>query len=117
MLLEPASLWYRFKDIRKYLFLVVLVLCIWWPCYWINAWNNVWLYWWINWFSSFFNPKHPTDLSSFYTFLIASAVTIVVSFIVTWVWGYNDKVWFKAPRLQRKREPGSSKYLFKLNEQ
>lgn len=42
-------------------------------------------------FSSFFNPAHPTQLNSFYTFLIASAVSIIVSFIAVWVWGYNDK--------------------------
>lgn len=37
-------------------------------------------------FSSFFNPAHPTQLNSFYTFLIASAVSIIVSFIAVWVW-------------------------------
>ncbi len=57
-------------------------------------------------FSSFFNPKHPTDLSSFYTFLIASAVTIVVSFIVTWVWGYNDKM-VQGAKVAKKKRPGS----------
>lgn len=36
-------------------------------------------------FSSFFNPAHPTQLNSFYTFLIASAVSIIVSFIAVWV--------------------------------
>lgn len=41
-------------------------------------------------FSSFFNPQHPTDLHSFYAFLISSAVAIVVSFVITWVWGYSD---------------------------
>lgn len=47
-------------------------------------------------FSSFFNPAHPTQLNSFYTFLIASAVSIVVAFIVTWVWGYNDNmIWVR----------------------
>lgn len=43
-------------------------------------------------FSSFFNPAHPTQLNSFYTFLIASAVSIIVSFIAVWVWGYNDNM-------------------------
>lgn len=57
-------------------------------------------------FSSFFNPKHPTDLSSFYTFLIASAVTIVVSFIVTWVWGYNDSM-VQGAKVAKKKRPGS----------
>ena len=43
-------------------------------------------------FSSFFNPAHPTDLNSFYTFLFSSLATIIVSFIVAWVWGYNDQM-------------------------
>ena len=50
--------------------------------------------------------KHPTDLSSFYTFLIASTVTIVVSFIVTWVWGYNDKM-VQGAKVAKKKRPGS----------
>ncbi|GFZ27583.1 glucose PTS transporter subunit IIA [Lactobacillus corticis] len=43
-------------------------------------------------FSSFFNPKNPADLTSFYAFLLSSVVAITVSFIVTWVWGYNDEM-------------------------
>ena len=43
-------------------------------------------------FSSFFNPAHPTDLNSFYAFLFSSLATIIVSFIVAWVWGYNDQM-------------------------
>lgn len=43
-------------------------------------------------FSSFFNPKNPADLTSFHAFLISSIVALVVSFIVTWVWGYNDQM-------------------------
>ncbi|MUP60091.1 PTS beta-glucoside transporter subunit EIIBCA, partial [Veillonellaceae bacterium M2-4] len=43
-------------------------------------------------FSSFFNPKHATDLTSFYAFLFSSIAAILVSFILTWVWGYNDSM-------------------------
>ncbi|MDO4912512.1 MAG: glucose PTS transporter subunit IIA [Lactobacillus sp.] len=55
-------------------------------------------------FSSFFNPKNPTDLSSFYAFLISSIVAIVVSFIVTWVWGYNDNM-EKGKKVTKKSTP------------
>lgn len=58
-------------------------------------------------FSSFFNPKNPSDLSSFYTFLIASLVTIVVAFVVTWVWGYNDKMVEQKP-MEKKKRPGTN---------
>ncbi|WP_297815670.1 PTS glucose transporter subunit IIABC [uncultured Lactobacillus sp.] len=58
-------------------------------------------------FSSFFNPKHPTDLSSFYTFLIASLVTIIVAFAVTWVWGYNDNM-TKGAKVAKKKRPGTN---------
>ncbi len=43
-------------------------------------------------FSSFFNPSHPTQLTSFYAFLFSSLAAIVVSFLVTWFWGYNDRM-------------------------
>lgn len=43
-------------------------------------------------FSSFFNPKNPSDLTSFYAFLLSSAAALVISFIVAWVWGYNDEM-------------------------
>ncbi|MFD1672355.1 PTS transporter subunit EIIC [Agrilactobacillus yilanensis] len=43
-------------------------------------------------FPSFFDPKNPTDLNSFYAFLISSLAAILVSFILTWVWGYNDEM-------------------------
>ena len=33
-----------------------------------------------------------TDLNSFYAFLFSSLATIIVSFIVAWVWGYNDQM-------------------------
>ena len=43
-------------------------------------------------FSSFFNPKNPNDLTSFYAYLFSTIAAIVVSFIITWVWGYNDNM-------------------------
>ena len=59
-------------------------------------------------FSSFFNPAHPTQLNSFYTFLIASAVSIIVSFIAVWVWGYNDNMTM-GKKVAKKQRPGSTK--------
>lgn len=59
-------------------------------------------------FSSFFNPAHPTQLNSFYTFLIASIVSIIVAFIVAWVWGYNDKM-AMGKKVEQKKRPGSAK--------
>lgn len=59
-------------------------------------------------FSSFFNPVHPTQLNSFYTFLIASAVSIIVSFIAVWVWGYNDNMTM-GKKVAKKQRPGSAK--------
>lgn len=59
-------------------------------------------------FSSFFNPAHPTQLNSFYTFLIASAVSIIVSFIAVWVWGYNDNMTM-GKKEAKKQRPGSAK--------
>lgn len=59
-------------------------------------------------FSSFFNPAHPTPLNSFYTFLIASAVSIIVSFIAVWVWGYNDNMTM-GKKVAKKQRPGSAK--------
>lgn len=59
-------------------------------------------------FSSFFNPAHPTQLNSFYTFLIASAVSIIVSFIAVWVWGYNDNMTM-SKKVAKKQRPGSAK--------
>ncbi|MDF7668108.1 PTS glucose transporter subunit IIABC [Lactobacillus sp. ESL0703] len=57
-------------------------------------------------FSSFFNPKNPGDLSSFYTFLIASAVSIVVAFIITWFWGYDDKM-VMGKKVAKAKRPGT----------
>ncbi|MDO4680771.1 MAG: glucose PTS transporter subunit IIA [Aerococcus sp.] len=59
-------------------------------------------------FSSFFNPKNPTDLSSFYIFLLASAASIIIAFIVTWVWGYNDQMTM-GKRVEKKQRPGTVK--------
>mgnify|MGYP002722182768 FL=1 len=59
-------------------------------------------------FSSFFNPAHPTQLNSFYTFLITSAVSIIVSFIAVWVWGYNDNMTM-GKKVAKKQRPGSAK--------
>ena len=41
-------------------------------------------------FSSFFNPKHPTQLTSFYAFLLSSLAALVVSFVNAGVGGNND---------------------------
>lgn len=57
-------------------------------------------------FSSFFNPAHPTELNSFYAFLLASLVSIVVSFLVTWFWGYNDQM-VMGKKVAKKQRPGS----------
>ncbi|WEV70930.1 glucose PTS transporter subunit IIA [Lactobacillus sp. ESL0785] len=57
-------------------------------------------------FSSFFNPKNPSNLSSFYTFLIASAVTIIIAFIVTWFWGYNDSM-AMGKKVAKAKRPGT----------
>lgn len=57
-------------------------------------------------FSSFFNPKNPSQLTSFYAFLISSAVSIAVAFIITWLWGYNDDMQM-GRKVERKQRPGS----------
>lgn len=59
-------------------------------------------------FSSFFNPVHPTQLNSFYTFLISSAVSLIVAFIATWVWGYNDNMTM-GKKVEKKKRPDSVK--------
>lgn len=58
-------------------------------------------------FPSFFDPKNPTDLNSFYAFLIASAVSIIVAFIVTWIWGYNDNM-IMGNKVEKKKRPGTN---------
>ncbi|MDF7637876.1 glucose PTS transporter subunit IIA [Lactobacillus sp. ESL0791] len=57
-------------------------------------------------FSSFFNPKNPSDLSSFYAFLLASAVAIVVAFVITWFWGYDDKMTM-GNKVEKAKRPGT----------
>lgn len=56
-------------------------------------------------FSSFFNPAHPTQLTSFYAFLLSSLAAIVVSFLVTWFWGYNDNMTM-GKKVTKKQCPG-----------
>lgn len=58
-------------------------------------------------FSSFFDPKNPTNLSSFYTFLISSVVSIIVAMIVTYVWGYNDNM-IKGKKVEKAKRPGTN---------
>lgn len=57
-------------------------------------------------FSSFFNPKNPSDLTSFYAFLLSSAAALVISFIMAWVWGYNDEM-VAGKKVEKKQRPGS----------
>ncbi|WP_207667294.1 PTS transporter subunit EIIC [Clostridium sp. JN-1] len=56
-------------------------------------------------FSSFFNPKNPTELNSFYAFLLSSAAAIIISFITTWFWGYNDNMAARN-KVEKKQNPG-----------
>lgn len=58
-------------------------------------------------FPSFFDPKNPANLNSFYAFLLSSLVSIVVAFIVTWVWGYNDNMEM-GKKVEKKKRPGSA---------
>lgn len=58
-------------------------------------------------FSSFFNPKNPSDLNSFYAFLLSSVAALVVSFVIAWVWGYNDKMEM-GKKVEKKQRPGST---------
>ncbi|CDN25792.1 K02755 PTS system, beta-glucosides-specific IIA component [Limosilactobacillus fermentum] len=57
-------------------------------------------------FSSFFNPAHPTQLTSFYAFLLSSLAAIIVSFVLTWVWGYNDQM-AMGKKVEKKQRPGT----------
>ena len=57
-------------------------------------------------FSSFFDLKHPSDLNSFYAFLISSALALVASFVVTWVWGYSDDM-AMGKKVEKKKRPGT----------
>ncbi len=58
-------------------------------------------------FSSFFDPKNPTNLTSFYAFLLSSLAAIVVSFLVTWFWGYNDKM-AMGQKVEKKKNPAKA---------
>lgn len=57
-------------------------------------------------FSSFFDPKNPTNLTSFYIFLLSSLASIVVAMIITWVWGYNDDM-IKGKKVEKAKRPGT----------
>lgn len=57
-------------------------------------------------FSSFFNPAHPTQLTSFYAFLLSSLVALVISFTLTWVWGYSDQQEM-GKKVEKKQRPGT----------
>lgn len=58
-------------------------------------------------FSSFFNTKNPGDLTSFYAFLLSSLAALLVSFLVTWFWGYNDQMEI-GTKVAKKQRPGSA---------
>ncbi|MBF0757497.1 PTS beta-glucoside transporter subunit EIIBCA [Ligilactobacillus murinus] len=55
-------------------------------------------------FPSFFNPAHPTELNSFYAFLFSSAAALIISFLVTWFWGYNDEMEM-GKKVEKKKTP------------
>lgn len=57
-------------------------------------------------FSSFFNTRNPGDLNSFYAFLLSSAAAVIVSFVATWVWGYNDNMTMEK-KVEKKKRPGT----------
>ena len=57
-------------------------------------------------FPSFIDVKHPSDLHSFWVFIAASAVSIIVAMVVTWIWGYNDNMTMGA-KVEKKAKPGS----------
>jgi PTS system beta-glucosides-specific IIC component len=46
---------------------------------------------WIG-FASFLDPKHPSDLSNLWIFILSSIVATIVPFIVTYIWGYSDQM-------------------------
>ncbi|GBG93720.1 hypothetical protein LFYK43_01790 [Ligilactobacillus salitolerans] len=58
-------------------------------------------------FSSFFDTKNSGDLTSFYAFLISSAAALIVSFAVTWFWGYNDQMEM-GKKVEKKKRPGTA---------
>lgn len=55
-------------------------------------------------FPSFFNPAHPTELNSFYAFLFSSSAALIISFLVTWFWGYNDEMEM-GKKVEKKKTP------------
>lgn len=57
-------------------------------------------------FSSFFNPAHPTQLTSFYAFLLSSAAALIVSFLVAYFWGYSDDMKM-GKKVEKKQRPGT----------
>lgn len=59
-------------------------------------------------FSSFFNPKNPTELNSFYAFLLSSAAAVIISFLTAWFWGYNDNM-VMGKKVEKKQNPGKAK--------
>lgn len=58
-------------------------------------------------FPSFFDPAAPTQLNSFYAFLLSSGAALVISFLVTWFWGYNDEMEM-GQKVEKKKRPGSN---------
>ncbi|MCI1858572.1 MAG: PTS transporter subunit EIIC [Sporolactobacillus sp.] len=56
-------------------------------------------------FPSFINPKIGID-ASFWGFIFASVASLVVAFIVAYVWGYNDKM-KKADEVKPAEKPGT----------
>ena len=58
-------------------------------------------------FSSFFDPKNSSDLNSFYAFLLSSLAALVVSFLVTWFWGYNDQMKM-GTQVEKKKNPSKA---------
>lgn len=58
-------------------------------------------------FPSFFDPSNPAQLNSFYAFLLSSAAALVISFLVTWFWGYNDEMEM-GKKVEKKKRPGNN---------
>ena len=62
-------------------------------------------------FTSFINPKDGID-SSFWGYLIASATALIVSFVLTYMFGFNDDDLDKSKEVKKvrlgKREPAGT---------
>jgi len=56
-------------------------------------------------FPSFVNPKSGID-ASFWGFIIASAASLIVGFVIAYIWGYNDKM-KTGKEVPRVKQPGS----------